>query len=209
MTTLIIGANGQIGQILIKQLCERGERTRAMVRAPAPHLAELGAEVVIADLEQDFGEALSGCDRVVFSAGSGASTGADKTILVDMWGAMRAVDYAKQHRVKQFVMISSRGAEDPDNGPAAIKHYSACKKLADDHLRHSGLPYTILRPGRLTNEPATGLFSTTMPSDKDAQVITREDVASATAYCLTKPAAIGNIYPLVNGSNPLDTALGH
>ncbi|WP_041524156.1 SDR family oxidoreductase [Gilvimarinus agarilyticus] len=209
MTTLIIGANGQIGQTLIKQLCARGERPRAMVRAPAPHLAKLGAEVVIADLEQDFSGAFKSCDKIVFTAGSGASTGADKTILVDMWGAMRAVNYAKQHPVKQFVMISSRGAEDPDNGPAAIKHYSVCKKLADDHLLQSGLPYTILRPGRLTNEPATGLFSTTMPSDKEAQMITREDVASATAYCLQTPGTIGNIYPLVNGREPMEAALGH
>jgi uncharacterized protein YbjT (DUF2867 family) len=206
MTTLIIGANGQIGQTLVKLLCERGERPRAMVRSAAPALEALGAEVVVANLEEDFEHAIKGCDKIVFSAGSGASTGADKTILVDMWSAMRAVDLAQKHNIKQFVMVSSRGAEDPNNGPAAIKHYSVCKKIADDHLLRSHVPYTIVRPGRLTNEPATGLLSTEIPNDKDAQIITREDLAGALAYCLDHKSTLGRIYPLVNGHDTFAAA---
>lgn len=207
MSTLVIGAGGQIGRLIIEQLCQKGETPRAMVRRPAPELEALGADTVRGDLEGDFVHAMEGCDRVIFTAGSGAKTGADKTILIDMWGAIKAMDLARQVGIKQFVMISSRGAEDPDNGPAAIKHYSVCKKIADDYLLASGLPYTISRPGRLLNEPATGGFSTHMPADKEAQIITREDVAAACVYCLGNPATLNRIYPLVNGESPLEKAL--
>lgn len=207
MTTLVIGAAGQIGRMIVRKMHERGEPVIAMLRKADAELEALGVEIRFADLEEDFSHALAGCDQVIFTAGSGAKTGADKTILVDMWGAMKSVDAAKRVGVKRFVMVSSRGAEDPDNGPAAIKHYSVCKKMADDHLLASGLGYTILRPGRLLNEPATGGFSTTMPDAKEAQIITREDVADACIYCLQTSGAINKIYPLVNGDQPLPKAL--
>ncbi|MBU2885223.1 SDR family oxidoreductase [Gilvimarinus agarilyticus] len=206
MSTLIIGAGGQIGRLLTRDLCQAGDEVRAMVRTPNPELQTLGAEVCISDLEQDFSHLFNGCQKVVFSAGSGAKTGADKTILVDLWGAIKAIDYAAQAGVKHFVMISSRGAENPDKGPAAIKHYAVCKKLADDHLIRSQLPFTILRPGRLLNEPARGTISTTLPTDPEQQVITRADVAAVAAFCLQNTSAQNAIYPLVNGEQTLSDA---
>lgn len=209
MTTLIIGAHGQIGQLLIKALVAEGQTPRAMVRSEeqAQVMKELGAAPVIADLEGDFRSALDGCDKVVFTAGSGAKTGPDKTILVDMWGAMKAVDAAKAAGVSQFVMVSSRGAEDPEKGPAKIKHYTVCKKLADDHLLRCGQPYTILRPGRLTNDPADHKVTTRWPEAADEQWIPREDVALAIAHCLKTPGTIGKIYPLFHGEQSIRDAL--
>lgn len=209
MTTLIIGAHGQIGQLLIKALAAEGETPRAMVRAEAQAqvVKDLGAEPVIADLEGDFRSALEGCDKVVFTAGSGAKTGPDKTILVDMWGAMKAVDAAKAAGISQFVMVSSRGAEDPEKGPAKIKHYTVCKKLADDHLLRSGQPYTILRPGRLTNDAAEHKITTQWPAEMDDQWIPREDVALAIAHCLKTPGTAGKIYPLFHGESSFSEAL--
>lgn len=207
MSTLMIGAGGQIGQKVTAALCSAGEKVRAMVRTPNPPLQALGADICIADLEQDFSHAFTGCNKVVFSAGSGAKTGADKTILVDLWGAIKAIDYATAAGVEHFVMISSRGAENPDKGPAAIKHYTVCKKLADDHLLRSGIPCTILRPGRLLNTPALGRFSSQMPEDPEQQIITREDVAAATVFCLQRGPGSRPVYPLVNGKFSLSDAL--
>ncbi|UTF61609.1 SDR family oxidoreductase [Gilvimarinus sp. DA14] len=207
MTTLVIGAGGQIGRMIVRKLHESGKPVIAMLRKPDAELESLGIDIRFADLEEDFSHALTGCDQVIFTAGSGAKTGADKTILVDMWGAIKAIDAANKAGIKHFVMVSSRGAEDPDNGPAAIKHYSVCKKMADDHLLASGLNYTILRPGRLLNEPATGGFSSAMPEAKEAQIITREDVADACIYCLQTSGTVNKIYPLVNGNQPLANAL--
>lgn len=209
MSVLIIGAHGQIGQLLTQELVRAGETPKAMVRDEnqAETLRQLGAEPVIADLEGDFSSALKGCDNVVFTAGSGAKTGPDKTILVDMWGAMKAVDAAKAGSVKHFVMVSSRGAEDPEAGPSKIKHYTVCKKLADDHLIQSGLAYTILRPGQLTNDPALGTVTTEWPQSVDDQWIPRADVALAIAYCLNENDTLNRTYPLFTGDKSLNNAL--
>ena len=173
--TLVIGANGQIGRQLIGMMALANMPVKVMIRHPeqAQELKKLGAETIIADLEAPLpDEAFADCDKVVFTAGSGGKTGADKTILVDLWGAVKAIDMAKKHHIKQFVMVSSRDAGDPENGTPAIKHYNICKHFADKHLLESGVPYTILRPGRLTDEAATGLITTQRPETKEAMTLT-------------------------------------
>ncbi|NBB91960.1 MAG: NAD(P)H-binding protein [Gammaproteobacteria bacterium] len=209
MTTLIIGANGQIGRLLIDELTRAGERPRAMIRdeSQAAGMQVLGAEPVVADLEGDFSRAFEGVDRVVFTAGSGPRTGPDKTILVDLWGAIKAVDAAEAAGVAHFVMVSSRGAENPDKGPEKIKAYCVCKKLADDHLLASGLTHTILRPGRLTDDPAIDRVTTDWPEDAGEQWITRQDVARAVAFCLANDRTRGKVYPLFHGEQTLEEAL--
>lgn len=206
MSTLIIGAHGQIGQLLIQELVRTEETPSAMVRSTAQveQVKQLGAKPVIADLEEPFEHALEGCNRVVFTAGSGPHTGADKTILVDLWGAINAIDAAEEAGVEQFVMVSSRGAENPEAGPLKIKHYTVCKKLADDHLILSDVPYTILRPGRLTDDPATGRLTTHWPDNPEDQWIPRQDVARAIAYCLGRKETLNHIYPLFQGDQPLE-----
>lgn len=207
--TLVIGANGQIGKQLIGLMALAKMPVKVMIRSAeqAPDLEKLGAETIIADLEAPLpDEAFADCDKVVFTAGSGGKTGADKTILVDLWGAVKAVDMAKKHHIKQFVMVSARDAGDPDNGTTAIKHYNICKHLADKHLLESGVPYTILRPGLLTNDAATGLITTHRPATKEAMTITRADVATCVLQSLNHSEAINQIDELYNGDMPIAEA---
>jgi len=150
---------------------------------------------------------LNGCDKVVFSAGSGGHTGPEKTVLIDLWGAIKAVDAAKAAGVKQFVMVSSRGAENPDAGPTQIRHYTVCKHLADEHLINSGLTYSILRPGRLTDDSATDQVRTDWPQSLEEQWIPRADVAAAIAHCLRSDASHNTIYPLFQGQQSIAEAL--
>lgn len=207
--TLVIGANGQIGRQLIGMMALANMPVKVMIRHPeqAQELKKLGAETIIADLEAPLpDEAFADCDKVVFTAGSGGKTGADKTILVDLWGAVKAIDMAKKHHIKQFVMVSSRDAGDPENGTPAIKHYNICKHFADKHLLESGVPYTILRPGRLTDEAATGLITTQRPETKEAMTITRADVAACVLQSLNHSEAINQIDELYNGDMPIAEA---
>ena len=208
--TLVIGANGQIGQLLVKRMCEQQQPVRVMLRSveQTEYFQQLGAEVVIADLEQPLPDAaFTGCDKVVFTAGSGSKTGADKTILVDLWGACKAIEMALKHGVKQFIMVSAQNAGDPDNGNPAIKHYNVCKHFADQYLLGSGLPFTILRPGRLTDAAATGKVNTQRPEDTNQCVISRADVAAVIAQCLTQETTINRIFELYQGDLPIDKAL--
>ncbi|WP_432695716.1 SDR family oxidoreductase [Marinobacterium sp. YM272] len=207
---LIVGANGKIGRILVEKLNLQGTPFVAMVRSEeqAERLREKGIEVVVGDLEDPSDELLDGCDQLVFTAGSGAATGVDKTVLVDLWGACKMVDAARRCGIKQFIMVSGRNAGDPDKGAVKMKPYLIAKHFADRHLLESGVPSTILRPGRLLDEPAEGGFSSERPADPQAQVISREDVADLIVHCLQTPATIGRMAEVYRGSRAVDEIVG-
>jgi len=207
--TLVIGASGRIGEKLITLLHGNGCAVVAMLRdvnKGPQFFSGNGVETVQGDLETDIDSVFADCERVVFSAGSGADTSADKTLLVDLWGACKVVDAAKKNNISHFVMVSSRGADNPDRGPMAIKPYLIAKHFADNYLIASGLPYTILRPGRLLDEAGTGFIGTTRPASPETQVISREDTASAIYHCLANNNTIGQVYELYKGATPISEA---
>jgi len=207
--TLIIGASGKIGKMLATRLHDSGKPVVAMVRTgnKAQEFVNLGIDTAVGNLEENFESVFNDCDRVVFSAGSGAGTSADKTLQIDLWGACRAINLAKENNISHFIMVSSRGADNPDQGPKAIKPYLIAKHFADNHLIASGLNYTILRPGRLLDVAGTGLIQTNRPNNPDKQVISRDDTASAICYCLSEPQTIGKTYEIYQGDIPLGIAL--
>jgi len=206
---LLIGANGQIGQKIAALMSQGDLAIKAMIRhaEQATYFDKLNIETVTADLENDFEHAFQECDQMIFTAGSGAHTGFNKTLLIDLWAAVKSIQYAEKHQFRRFIMISARGAKNPDNGPQAIKPYLIAKHAADEALIHSKLNYTILQPGRLLNEAATGLITTTRPSNPAKQIITRDDVAKAVVYCLKQPQTDYKSYELFNGEYPFEKAL--
>lgn len=203
--TLVIGANGQIGRLFCRQAEAGGLNLRAMIRQPAQQswFMEQGIEPVVGDLEADFESHFDGCDYVVFTAGSGPRTGPDRTLMVDLYGAMRAIDAALEHGIRQFLMVSAFRAEDPPSAPEKLRPYAAAKLAADRLLMCSGVPYTILRPGRLTDEPATGHIQVPPPGQYDPITISRENVALCMHEVLGEPWAINRTINLVDGDHPV------
>jgi uncharacterized protein YbjT (DUF2867 family) len=165
MIILVAGSHGVTGQLLIPLLAQGGHTVRAMVRDPAqaPAGAALGGEPLIADLEADCAHAAKGCDVIMFAAGAGAGSGTARKKSVDHAGAVRLIDAAKAHGARRYVMLSAINAENPesyDDDSESMRAYLFAKSKADGVLRASGLDYTIVRPGRLTDEPATGRVET-------------------------------------------------
>lgn len=208
-TVLVIGASGQIGKQATGKLLEAGHRVIAPVRSP-DKLSDIQSDsltVVEQDLEKDFSAHFEGVDVVVFTAGSGGNTGADKTLMIDLWAARNAVNYAKAANVSKFVMVSSIGAGDPDAVDSAIKPYLVAKHMADEHLINSGLSHVILRPGTLLNEPGTHLVRTDMPTNKSDAVIAREDVATAIVESVSRANNENLITHLFKGDTPIAQVL--
>lgn len=202
---LVIGANGQIGRLFCRQADAGGQSLRAMVRNPDQQawFNEIGVESVVGDLEGDFDAHFAGCNRVIFTAGSGAHTGPDKTLMVDLYGAMCAIDAALEYDVEQFVMISAFRAEHPPAAPEKLRPYTVAKLAADRLLACSGVPYTILRPGRLTDEPASGHIQVPSSGQYDPITISRENVALCIHEVLGEPWAMNRIINLVDGEQPV------
>ncbi|MEQ9546930.1 MAG: SDR family oxidoreductase [Marinobacter sp.] len=209
MHVFIAGANGQIGQYLLQEMADSDHEARALIRHPGqgPELQQLGAtETVLGDLEQDCSEAMRGCDAVIFTAGSGPHTGPDKTIDVDQEGAIRLVDTARAMGIKRFIMVSSMRAEEPEKGPEKIRHYLRAKRNADEHLKNSGLNYTIVRPGRLTNEDGTGKVAVSSKLEAFGE-IPREDVARVLLAVLDSDNTDNRVFDVVSGDTPVAEAL--
>ena len=150
---LVLGASGQIGRLLIPKLIADGYSVIAGIRdaSKAVELEQAGAEIRIADLEEELGALFEGIDIVIFTACSGSATGKDKTLTVDLWGAVQAIRASENSQVQRFIMVSALKAEDPNRGSEALKPYLVAKHAADEILKQSSLAYSILRPGRLTD----------------------------------------------------------
>jgi uncharacterized protein YbjT (DUF2867 family) len=211
MKVLVIGANGQIGQHLIRLLSESKDHTiRAMVRTKeqAESFGSKEIETVIANLEdsvKEIADVAKGCESVVFTAGSGGQTGADKTLLVDLDGAAKTVEAARQVGVRRFIMVSALQAHRRENWNEKIRHYYAAKHYADKIVEESGLTYTIIRPGGLLNEPGTGKIL--VAENLDRASIPREDVASTILECLNEVRTFNRSFDLVSGNTPISDAL--
>ncbi|WP_106477302.1 SDR family oxidoreductase [Phytohalomonas tamaricis] len=207
MKILVIGANGQIGRLFCQYAAEAGVPVCAMIRSPEQQsfFEALGVETVIADLEGDFRHAIYGCDQVLFAAGSGPHTGLDKTLMIDLHGAIRAIDLAREIGVTRFMMISTLHT-DPLEGPEKLRPYLAAKHAADTHLIASTLPYVILRPGRLTDESASGRIATSRDT-ASSDAISRADVAKAALSVIQRRDIKDRELVLLDGNEPLNDAL--
>lgn len=206
---VVIGGHGKIALHLARILTERGDQVTSVFRNPdhTGDVAATGARPVVADIETlgtgALAEMLAGYDAVVFSAGAGGGNPA-RTYAVDRDAAIRVIDAAAQARTRRFVMVSYFGAG-PDHGVLEDNPffaYAEAKAAADAHLRASDLDWTVLGPGRLTLEPATGKIAV-----GTAGQVSREDVALVAAAVLSDDETIGRTIEFNNGDLPIAEAL--
>jgi uncharacterized protein YbjT (DUF2867 family) len=211
MRIAIAGGHGQIALHLARLLTERGDEVRSLIRNP-DHAADVeatGAEPVVCDLEnaadEDVAAAVGDADAVVFAAGAGPGSGADRKWTMDYGGAVKLINAAKAAGADRYVMVSSMGADADAPGDDTFAVYLRAKGKADDDLRASGLDYTIVRPGRLTNDPATGRVALTENGERGE--IPRDDVAAVLAAVLHAPNTVGKTLDLISGDVAVEEAV--
>jgi uncharacterized protein YbjT (DUF2867 family) len=168
----------------------------------ANDLEEVGAEPVVCDIEEtsDISDAVGDVDAVVFAAGAGPGSGAERKWTVDRDGAIKLVDAAKKNNIDRYVMISAMGLDNP-RGNEVFRTYLQAKAEADEVLRNSGLDYTIIKPGRLTDEEGTGKVA--LGPELEKGEIPREDVAGVLTEILQTPETAGLQLDLVAGETPI------
>jgi uncharacterized protein YbjT (DUF2867 family) len=203
MRVIVAGGHGQIGRLLLGILAERGDAAVGLIRNPdhADDLRSVGAVPLVHDLEAGEDLALEG-DAVVFAAGAGPGSGAERKWTMDYGGAAKLM----RAGVRRYVMVSAMGAADPPpEGGDVFGEYVRAKAKADRELEASGLDYTIVRPGRLTDDPPTGRVRIAERLERGE--IPRADVAALLAAVLDEPATIGRAFDLVSGDTPIDESL--
>ncbi len=211
MNVLVIGANGQIGTRLVFKLKKEGHEPIAMVRKEKQieQFKSMGVNTILGDLEEDFSHAFHNADAVVFTAGSGGHTPKSQTKVIDRDGAIKAIEEAKKAGVNRFIMVSALKANrDPDLWSDPMEHYYDAKSKADEHLRNSGLKYTILMPGRLTSEEGTGKVNLKERiEDIKGKTITRDDVASVIVEIIDSKVTFGKSLELLQGEKEIRQAI--
>ena len=210
MNIFVAGGHGKIGLRLLRLLAARGDQARGLIRdaGQSADLEAVGAEPVIADWEagDDITPLVAGADAVVFAAGAGPGSGPERKRTVDYGGAVKLIEAAKANGVSRYVIVSSMGADNPLRGPESMRQYQEAKAAADEALRESGLDFTIVRPGMLTDDPGTGLVDAA-PSLGRRGSIPRDDVAAVLLAVLDAPSTISMTFELLSGDTPVDEAV--
>ncbi|MTE20507.1 NAD(P)H-binding protein [Streptomyces sp. TRM43335] len=214
MRTVIAGGHGQIALRLERLLAERGEEVAGIIRRPehADELRSAGAEPIVCDLEsasvEEVARHLEGADAAVFAAGAGPGSGVARKDTVDRGAAVLFADAAERAGVRRFLVVSAMGAdsEPPADMDPVFAAYLRAKGAADaDVRRRIDLDWTILRPGRLTNEPGTGRVRLEPRTGRGD--VTRDDVAAVLVALLDDPRAVRLTLELIGGDTPIDQAV--
>ena len=212
MKVLVAGAHGKTARRLVRMLVEDGHEVRGLVRKEKqmPDVEADGADPLLVDLEEEgvgaVGQAMDGCDAVIFAAGAGPGSGAARKETMDYGGAVKLVEAAEQHNARRYLMLSSMGAGDPEGGSEAMRPYLRAKARADERLQESGLDYTIIRPGSLTDEEEVGRIKAEESLGRRGE-ISRADVARTFAEALGAKNTYRKTFEILAGNTPISEAL--
>ena len=210
MDVTIVGGHGQIALLLAQRLTEAGHAVRSTYRSPE-HEAEVaatGATPVRIELEDpmsDLDGAVAGADAVVFAAGAGPGSGPQRKRDVDLGGAVRLIGAAREAGVQRYVMVSTVGTERAGSA-GEMGPYLEAKLQADEALAKSGLDFTIVRPGRLTDDEASGMVAAAAHFGRPGE-IARDDVAAVLHAVLELPQTIGHTFEVMDGDTPIARAV--
>lgn len=213
MRIVIAGGHGKIALRLERLLSASGHQPVGLVRNPdhAADLEAVGAEFVVCDLESstasELAKHLDGADAVVFAAGAGPGSGTDRKATVDRDAAILLADAAELAAINTYLMVSAMGVDEepPADTEPVFAEYLRAKGAADADLRsREDLDYTILRPGRLTDDPGTGKVN--LASHVERGSISRDDVAIVLAHLLVTPAN-GQTLELITGDTDITQAV--
>lgn len=212
---LLIGGHGKVALRAYPHLLKRGHDVTGVIRNPehAATVESAGANALVTDVEKcgtrELEDIMRGdgaaFDVIVWSAGAGGGN-PDRTYAVDRDAAIRSMVAAENAGVGRYIMVSYLGS-DPDHGidPSnSFFHYAEAKAAADAYLRETSLRWTILGPGKLTLEPASGRIETVSP---EGGQVSRENVALVIAETVSRDDLVHKTVRFNDGNTPIEEAL--
>ena len=216
MRVVIAGAHGQVARRLGRLLSARGDEVIGIVRNPDHRgdLAADGVEPAVLDLEQStveqVAEVVRGADAVVFAAGAGPGSSAERKHTVDLGASLLLADAAERSGVRRYLLVSSMGAQlarqgTPRGMDPVFATYLQAKLASEDRiLPRPALDTVVLRPGRLTDEPGTGRV--TLGHGLETGDVPRDDVAAVLVELLDQ-GKTDDVVEVVGGDTPIAEAV--
>lgn len=204
MKVLVIGADSEVGEFVIRSLVKHGHEAAAVLQAKnkMEDIRKAGAAEVYAGDQAIEGYAR--CEAIIFLSDSSPNTGAGKTVLVDHEAVADAIQEAKQHGVNRFVMMSAVRANEEQGG--STKNVGA-KGVPDELLEETGLVYTVVRPARMTDKPGKGAVTIARELSAEEATISKEDTAAMLVAVLDRKAAYNKKFDVASGDTPIPDAL--
>jgi uncharacterized protein YbjT (DUF2867 family) len=204
MIVLVAGAGGRLGRLLVTSLVARGHAVRGIVRTAehVPALEAAGATPLVADLRGDIEWAAEGCDAAIFAAGARHRT---ELGAIDAGGAAKLAEAADRFDARRFVLCSAIGADAPERRRPPLRDFLAAKRQAERRLERLAVPWTIVRFGRLTDDPAAGRITTMV--DSRPLIISRADAAATIVATLDRQHLARRIVEVVEGDRHIAEAL--
>jgi nucleoside-diphosphate-sugar epimerase len=202
---LVAGANGRLGGLLVALLLGRGHAVRGLVRNPAEAgpLEQLGAQALVGDLRGDVEWTAEGCHAAIFAAGARRRS---ELAAIDGGGAAKLAEAADRYELRRFVLCSAVGAAAPDRRQGPLREFLAAKHHAERRVERLDMPWTVLRFGRLTDQPGNGRIETTVP-DATPVTLTRDDAALAVVEALERGHLARQVVHVIDGDRHVADAL--
>lgn len=209
MQVTVLGASGRTGIHVVRLLAARGHTVRAGLRSRtrAEVLKDENARPVVADVTADHGELVEvfkDSDVVINTIGA-PDPEPESVNLVDRDGTIAAIRAAEIAGVPRFVQLSAQFADSPDQGDRLVRSILLAKQVSDSVLKKSALTWTIVRPGTLTDGPATGRVK--VAGHLETGRIARRDVAAVLVGVLGEPLTENRGFDVVSGDFPVAPAL--
>lgn len=196
---------------LTRLLSSENERVIGLIRNPdhADDVRQQGGDPVVCDLEhasvEEISSAIDGADAAVFAAGAGPGSGADRKLTMDRDGAIKLLQAAAAAGTPRYLIISAVGAEAPPAGNDVFGVYLRAKAEADAAVQASDRTWTIVRPGRLTDDRGAGQVQIEATPFRGS--VARDDVAAVVVRLLHDPRAAWKTLYVNGGDQPIDRAL--
>lgn len=215
MLVKIVGGHGRVALLLARYLSQRGDKVVSFYRDPSQEadIRAAGSDPVVFDVEKanskDLEDHFRGSDAVVWSAGAGGKGGPGRTDAVDHVAAVASIRAAKAVGVSRYIMVSFLGCgpNHPYKQGHPLQNYADAKAKADSFLEHSGLDWTIVKPGLLTSGDTTGKIWLNPPVEASTQGVSRSNVALVVAAALRAPNTTHKHIDFLDGETPIDEAI--
>jgi uncharacterized protein YbjT (DUF2867 family) len=202
---LVAGATGGTGQEVVDQALAKGFRVRALVRDEAKARQLFGDRVqyTVGDVREprSLKRAVKGVDQVISALGANVQRDPENSPeRVDYAGVKALAEAARAGGVSQFILVSSMGVTHPDHQlNAMLDNILSWKLKGEDAVRATGINYTIVRPGELTNEPAgrRGVRITQGDPLGGEGAVSRSDVAAILVDSIGRQDLYGKTFEVV------------